>query len=197
MRVSNYPAAGKAEIALLFAFVHRRLGLPESGRSATITKVALTTIAVLAAVFASTAHTEPEALTTATSVSVMDQLATNQPSRPITITDSNTIAALAKAIQTAPGKWKKGSFTAPAGYLRFAFFCDSHALADIGLADRCLVRGGGGHWEFKAISRDLEVRIAALGRPKPPNPEHGANGKQSLGSVTNRTPLAAASGRPL
>jgi hypothetical protein len=116
----------------------------------------------------------------------VDHLATNRPPTPVTITDSNTIAALAKAIQTAPGKWKKGSFTAPAGYLRFAFFRNSHALADIGLADRCLVRGGGGHWEFKAISRDLEVRIAALGRPEPPNPEHGANGTQPPGSGSPR-----------
>jgi len=31
---TNHPAAGKAEIALLFAFVHHRLGLPEPGRYA-------------------------------------------------------------------------------------------------------------------------------------------------------------------
>jgi hypothetical protein len=33
MRTPNHPAAGKAEIALLFSIVHHRLGLPEPARS--------------------------------------------------------------------------------------------------------------------------------------------------------------------
>jgi hypothetical protein len=73
----------------------------------------------------STAGAESENLKAATAVMVANQMVTNPTTLPITITDSNTVASLASAIQTAPGKWKKGSFTAPAGYVRFAFLRDS------------------------------------------------------------------------
>ena len=100
-----------------------------------------------------------ENLKAATAVTVAN-LTDNNP--PITITDSNTVESLATIIQTAPGKWKKGSFTAPAGYVRFAFSRDSKVLGVIGLGDQFLVRGGGAHWEFKDIPKELEAKIAKM-----------------------------------
>lgn len=150
-------------------------------------------VALAGLVSMSVAAAEPESLTVATAATIVSQLVTNPPPAPVTITESNTVVALAGAIQTAPGKWKRGSFTAPAGYVRFAFLRDSQVLAVIALGDRFLVRGSGGHWEYKDITKELEARIAAFGQQK--LPQGGANGRQPSGSETNRTSAAAASRR--
>ena len=120
-------------------------------------KVPFVIIALIWLVSLSTATAESKNFKAATAVIVANLMVTNAP---ITITDSNTVGSLANAIQTAPGKWKKGSFTAPAGYMRFAFLRDSKVLGVIGLGDQFLVRGGGAHWEFKDIPKELEAKIA-------------------------------------
>lgn len=126
-------------------------------------------VVLAVAVSASAVDSKSEDLTTATAVKIVDQRVPDLRSPPITITDSNTVAALARAIQNAPGKWKKGLFTAPAGYKRFAFVRDSQMLAVIGLGDRFMVRGGGGDWGSKKITKELEDKIAAFGQQSPPN----------------------------
>ena len=128
----------------------------------------------------SAVDSKSEDLTAATAVMIADQrvpafrstpdgLVPDLRSTPITITDSNTVAALVSAIQNAPGKWKRGSFTVPAGDRRLAFLRDSQVLAVIGLGEKFLVRGSGGDWEFKTITKELEDKIAALSQQQPPN----------------------------
>ena len=134
-----------------------------------------------------------DSLAPATAVKIVDQripafrsttngLVPDARSAGITVTDSNTVAAIVRAIENAPGKWKKGSFTAPAGYKRFIFLRDSQMVAAIGLGEQFLVRGSGGNWEHKKITRKLEEKINALGRQEEPNPENGANGTKRPGS---------------
>jgi hypothetical protein len=105
----------------------------------------------------------------ATTVDVWDERISDLHATPVSITESNEIVALAGAIQNAPGDWKRGSFTAPSGYLRFVFKRDSKVIAAIGLGEQFLVRGGESDWEFKKISRELEAKLAAFGQKKSPN----------------------------
>ena len=58
----------------------------------------------------------------------------------------------------------EGSFTVPAGYKRFAFLHDSEVFAVVGLGERFLIRGSGGDWESKTISKELEARLNAYGQ---------------------------------
>ena len=143
-------------------------------------KLALTFGMVLACVSASASDTKSQGLATATAVRIVDQripafqsttngLVPDVRSAGIIVSDTNTIVALARAIENAPGKWKRGSFTTPAGYKRFAFLHDSQVFAVIGLGTQFLVRGSGGDWESKAITKELETKINAFGQQGAPN----------------------------
>jgi hypothetical protein len=46
------------------------------------------------------------------------------------------------------------------GICEVCLFTRLEVLGVIGMGDRFLVRGGGGHWEFKDIPKELEVKIA-------------------------------------
>jgi len=137
-------------------------------------------VALAAFISASAADTKSQGLATATAVRIVDQripafrsttngLVPDVRSEGITVTDSNTVVALARTIQNAPGKWKRGSFTAPAGYKRFAFLHDSQVFAVIGLGEQFLVRGSGGDWESKKITKELEAKLNAFGQQGVPN----------------------------
>ena len=135
-------------------------------------------VAVAACASASAAEPGWVDLTNATAIKITDTripafrsttngLVPDPRSTGIMVTDSNTVAALVHAIQDAPGKWTRGSFTMPAGNKRFAFLRDSRVLTVIGLGDDFLIRGGNGNWESKDITRDLAAKINALGQGAP------------------------------
>jgi len=136
--------------------------------------------AMVACASASAAEPRWEDLTNATAVRVVDQrvpafrsttngLIPDMRSAGIIVTNSNTVTALIRAVQDAPGKWKRGSFTVPAGYKSFAFLRDSRLLGVIRLGDQFFVRGSGGHWEYKDITKELEAKINAIAQEGVPN----------------------------
>ena len=144
-------------------------------------KLALTSgMALAICVSACAADKKPLGLATATAVKIVDQripafrsttngLVPDVRSEGIMVTDSNTVVALARVIENAPGKWKSGSFTAPAGYKGFVFLRNSQVFDAIGLGDQFLVRGNGGNWHYKKITKELEAKINAFGQQDAPN----------------------------
>src|SRR6266498_4327188 len=121
------------------------------------------------------ADRKQEDLRRADSIEVWDQRVSDLHSTPTKITESEKVIDLVNAIQDSPGTWKRGSFTAPSGYLRFVFRRGAEAITGIRLGEGFLVRGGGGDWEFKEISKDLEAKLASFMKKKEPSKSAPAN----------------------
>lgn len=125
-------------------------------------------ILILAAVVCgyAAANQERDDLSGVDSVEVWDHRGSDLPAAPVKVDDPEAVSTLVHAIQEAPGQWRHGSFTSPSVILRFVFFKGTGVIATIELGDGFLVRGGGGDWAFKRISKELQASLVSLGRKK-------------------------------
>jgi hypothetical protein len=126
-------------------------------------------IALTAAASVRGADGKDQDLVRADSVEIIDERLSDLPVTPIKIVDPNIVQAVVGAIPASPAMWRRGSFTAPSGYLRFIFRSGSNVIDGVGLGDGFLVRGGGGDWESKKISKEIENKLASFAQIKKPN----------------------------
>jgi hypothetical protein len=85
------------------------------------------------------------------------------------VTDREAITATLQEVRNAPGKWKRGLFREPDGYLFFVFLKRTMGppgydpLLLLRVAHGFLIHGSNGQWEYKYISQELEAKLSALG----------------------------------
>jgi len=123
-------------------------------------------LSLVPAIAAAAPNADPAA---ADAVEIWDQRASARQAKPVKITDTTRVTALVALIRSAPEDWKRGSFTSPAGELRFVFLKSKEVVSVIGLGHGFLVRGGGGNWESKSISWQLEATLRKVYEDKGPN----------------------------
>lgn len=115
-------------------------------------------------------------------VEIIGQRQSDVRTPPVRIIDAEVVSEIVQLVSEAKGKWKEGWFTAPAGDIRFIFSRHDQYLDAIGVGGQFMVRGGGGHWESKKISPELEARLRAFFEKKPNNPPEPMRAKGPPGS---------------
>jgi hypothetical protein len=85
---------------------------------------------------------------------------------PLKISDPKLVHEIIDLLQEAKGRWKRGFATSPSGDIRFIFYRGDQYLDAVGVGSHFLVRGGGGDWESKQISPELEARLRKFSEKK-------------------------------
>ena len=116
-------------------------------------------------------------------VLVSDQRVSNLRASPLKITDPKLVREIVGLLQEAKGRWKKGFATSPSGDVRFTFYRGDQYLDAVGVGDRFLVRGGGGDWESKQISPELEARLRTFSEKQPIQPPQTTTGSSAPSRV--------------
>jgi hypothetical protein len=115
-------------------------------------------------------------------VLVSDQRVSDLHAKPLKITDPKLVREIVDLLQEAKGRWKKGFATSPSGDIRFIFYRGDQYLDAVGVGSRFLVRGGGGDWESKQISTELETRLRKFSEKKA-DPDGTDNDRAAPGRV--------------
>ncbi len=105
-------------------------------------------------------------LPNATAVRVGDPSNPTEQRRSFTITDTNIIAELVRAVQNAPGEWRRETSNVASNYQRFVFLRDTNVLAVMGLGHQWLIVEENGERRLKEISKELEHEIATFGQAR-------------------------------
>src|SRR4051812_19344759 len=111
---------------------------------------------LVASVPATFADAKEKDLARSDMVEIWDQRISDSHATPVEIVDAKIVQAIVGAITDSKTEWKRGSFTAPSGNLRFIFRSGSTVIAGVGLGDGFLVRTIAGGWESKKISKEIQ-----------------------------------------